>query len=134
MPTVVWVPDETHEAVRDLVRDTGAKAVEDYRLRRQHLSAFLLRVGRSYEGISTWRGRHLRWLDEQNSSYPAQRSAFQEMLNAIHSATDRIDRLDVEVVVAKPTLRAVAAPPPHSSPVAQSDRSSGIEVSAASEY
>jgi transposase len=91
--TSVWVPDETHEAVRDLVR-TRAMAVEDYRRKRQHLGAFLLRLGRSYEGSSTWRGRHLRWLDEQNFSHPAQRLAFQEMLNAIRSAAERIDRLD----------------------------------------
>lgn len=31
--TAVWVPDETHEAVRDLVR-TRAMAVEDYRRSR----------------------------------------------------------------------------------------------------
>ena len=46
--TAVWVPDATHEAVRDLVR-TRAMAVEDYCRKRQHLSAFLLRLGRSYK-------------------------------------------------------------------------------------
>src|ERR1700748_43669 len=39
--TAVWGPDETHEAVRDLVR-TRAMAVEDYRRTRQHLSGFML--------------------------------------------------------------------------------------------
>jgi transposase len=34
--TAVWVPDETHEAVRDLVR-TRAMAVEDYRRKRQRV-------------------------------------------------------------------------------------------------
>ena len=48
--TAVWVPDETHEAVRDLVR-TRAMAVEDYRRKRQHVSAFLLRHARSYVRI-----------------------------------------------------------------------------------
>jgi transposase len=56
--TAVWVPDETHEAVRDLVR-TRAMAIEDYRRKRQHVSSFLLRHGRSYEGAATWKGRHL---------------------------------------------------------------------------
>src|SRR3954467_10029644 len=63
--TAVWVPDETHEAVRDLVR-TRAMAVEDYRRKRQHLSAFLLRLRRTYAGTASWKGRHLRWLDEQS--------------------------------------------------------------------
>jgi len=35
--TAMWVPDETHEAVRDLVR-TRAMAVEDYRRKRQHVT------------------------------------------------------------------------------------------------
>jgi transposase len=77
--TAVWVPDETHEAVRDLVR-TRAMAVEDYRRKRQHVTSFLLRHGRSYEGKTSWRGQHKRWLDGQNFIHPAQRLAFQEMI------------------------------------------------------
>jgi transposase len=91
--TAVWVPDETHEAVRDLVR-TRAMAIEDYRRKRQHISAFLLRHGRVYLGGTTWKGRHLRWLDGQNFAHPAQRFAFQEMLNAMRAAAERVDRLE----------------------------------------
>ena len=82
--TAVWVPDETHEAVRDLVRTRGM-AVEDYRRKRQHVTAFLLRHGRSYDGKTSWRGRHKRWLDGQNFGHPAQRLAYQEMLNAVQA-------------------------------------------------
>ena len=91
--TAVWVPDETHEAVRDLVR-TRATAADDYRRKRQHVTAFLLRQGRAFEGSATWRGRHLRWLDSQNFAHPAQRLAYQEMLNAMRAASERINRLD----------------------------------------
>jgi transposase len=108
--TPVWVPDETHEAVRDLVR-TRAMAVEDYRRKRQHLSAFLLRL-RSYAGTASWKGGHLRWLDEQSFKHPAQRLAFQEMLNAIRAAAERIDRLDdalVEIVPSWTMAPVVAA-------------------------
>lgn len=100
--TAVWVPDETHEAVRDLVR-TRAMAVQDDRRKRQHLSAFLLRLGRSYSGSATWAGRHLRWLSEQNFTHPAQRLAFQEMLNAIRAAAERIDRLDAALMEIVPS-------------------------------
>src|SRR6201994_3214842 len=100
--TAVWVPDEAHEAVRDLVR-TRAMAVQDYRRKRQHLSAFLLRLGRSYEGNATRRGRHFRWLDDQSFSHPAPRLAFQEMLNAIRSAAERIDRLDAALLEIVPS-------------------------------
>jgi hypothetical protein len=41
--SAVWVPDDTHEAVRDLVR-TRAAAVEDYRRKRQQVGSFLLRL------------------------------------------------------------------------------------------
>lgn len=73
-------------------------AVEDYRRKRQHVTAFLLRHGRSYEGKMSWRGRHMRWLDQQNFAHPAQRLAYQEMLDAVRTAAARIDRLDAALV------------------------------------
>jgi transposase len=100
--TAVWVPDETHEAVRDLVR-TRAMAVEDYRRKRQHVTSFLLRHGRSYDGKTSWRGRHKRWLDGQNFPHPAQRLAFQEMLNAVWATVERMDRLEAALIEIVPT-------------------------------
>src|ERR1700760_4372802 len=108
--TAVWVPDETHEAVRDLVR-TRAMAVEDYRRKRQHVSAFLLRHARSYDGKTSWRGRHKRWLDGQNFSHPAQRLAYQEMLNAVQATVERMDRLEAALIELVPawTMAPVVA-------------------------
>jgi transposase len=45
----VWVPDELHEAMRDLSRAREA-AVADLRAKRQQVGAFLLRLGRVYSG------------------------------------------------------------------------------------
>src|SRR5215213_6863635 len=45
--TAVWVPDERHEATRDLTR-ARETAMLDLRTKRQHVSAFLLRLERSY--------------------------------------------------------------------------------------
>jgi len=95
--TAVWVPDETHEAVRDLVR-TRAITIEDYRRKRQHVTSFLLRHGRTYVSAATWKGRHLRWLDGQSFAHPAQRLAYQEMLNAVRATTERIGRLDAALI------------------------------------
>ncbi|HUY01799.1 MAG TPA: IS110 family transposase [Rhodocyclaceae bacterium] len=108
--TAVWVPDETHEAVRDLVR-TRVMAIEDYRRKRQHVTSFLLRHGRAYEGKANWKGHHLRWLDGQNFSHPAQRLAFQEMLNAVRAAAERIERLEaaLEEIVPSWTMAPVVA-------------------------
>lgn len=100
--SAVWVPDDTPDAVRDLVR-TRAMAIEDYRRKRQHVASFLLRHGRSYAGNATWRGRHLRWLNTQNFAHAAQRLAFQEMLNSVRPAVERIDRLDAALAEIVPT-------------------------------
>ena len=43
--TAVWVPDEGHESMRDLVRARAA-AVEMLRVHRQQVSAFMLKHGR----------------------------------------------------------------------------------------
>src|SRR6516165_2105363 len=45
--TAVWVPDQHHEAIRDLTRARGA-AVFDLRRKRQQMSAFMLRQGLHY--------------------------------------------------------------------------------------
>ena len=100
--TPVWVPDETHEAVRDLAR-TRCAAVADYRRKRQQLSSFLLRHDRRFPGKPTWRGRHLRWLDCQNFAHPAQRLAFQEMLNSVRESAARLDRLEAALAEIVPS-------------------------------
>jgi transposase len=48
--TPVWVPDQAHEAIRDLVRARQA-AVRTLRQARQQLSGFLLRHGQHYHRI-----------------------------------------------------------------------------------
>jgi transposase len=45
--TAVWVPDEAHEAMRDLVRARDS-AVDDLRRKRQSISSMMLRQGRTY--------------------------------------------------------------------------------------
>lgn len=62
--TAVWVPDEGHEAIRDLVRAQSA-AVETLRIHRQQVSAFMLKHGRTYPRKKGWTMRYLRWLQEQ---------------------------------------------------------------------
>jgi transposase len=49
--TAVWVPDQAHEAVRDLVRARLA-AVRTLRQARQQLSGFLLRPGRHHDRLA----------------------------------------------------------------------------------
>src|SRR5215471_16969963 len=76
--TAVWVPDQRHEAMRDLIRGREA-AVEDLRSKRQQVSSFLLRQGLHYTGKKTWTKTHLSWLASQKLEYAEQRIAFEEM-------------------------------------------------------
>ena len=68
--TAVWVPDEAHEAVRDLVR-ARESANDALKKARQHLQAFLLRHGRIYTGRTAWTRAHSRWLAGLSFTHPA---------------------------------------------------------------
>ena len=91
--TAVWVPDERHEAMRDLSRARGA-AVEDLRGKRQQVSSFLLRHGLHYPGRKTWTQAHMVWLASVKLAHTEQRIAFEEMLLAVRQAQERIERLE----------------------------------------
>lgn len=58
--TPVWVPDQAHEAIRDLARARLA-AVRTLRQARQQLSGFLRRQGHHYHRPA-WTLMHRRWL------------------------------------------------------------------------
>src|SRR5262249_4597851 len=62
--TAVWVPDERHEAMRDLSRAREA-ARKDLKGKRQQVSSFMLRLGRHYPGKKTWGPAHMNWLMQQ---------------------------------------------------------------------
>jgi transposase len=91
--TAVWVPDERHEAMRDLTRARGA-AVEDLRRKRQHVSAFLLRHELRYAGKQSWSKAYMNWLASLKLAHVEQRIAFEEMLLAVRQAAERIVRLE----------------------------------------
>jgi transposase len=93
--TFVWVPDETHEAMRDLVR-ARQKASNDIRQARQRIQGFLLRRQRRYPSKS-WTFRHRMWLANQSFEHTAQNIAFQNYLRAHEQAEARRSDLDVQI-------------------------------------
>jgi transposase len=100
--TAVWVPDDHHEAIRDLTR-ARETAVKDLRSKRQQLSAFLLRRGLHYsEGRRTWTKAHMNWLARQKLEHAEQRIVFEEMMLAIRQGQERIERLEQAIRVAVP--------------------------------
>jgi transposase len=99
--TGIWVPDVVHEAVRDLVRARDAGA-DDLRRKRQQLLSFLLRHGRIYDGGGHWTLAHRRWLANQAFEHTAQQIVFQEKIDAIRDAAERLHRLDEQLAAIVP--------------------------------
>ncbi|UWU19243.1 IS110 family transposase (plasmid) [Rhizobium sullae] len=95
--TAVWVPDEGHEAIRDLVRAREA-AGDALKQARQQLQSFLLRHGRIYTGRKPWTRAHTRWLTCQAFDHPAHHILLAEYCQAIEDAGVRLDRLTKLVV------------------------------------
>ena len=93
--TPVWVPDPSHEALRDLVRCRAA-SVRSLRRARQQLCGFLLRQGRVRRG-KNWTVAHRRWLSHQRFSHPAQQIVLEEGLQAIEEGEARVDRLTAQI-------------------------------------
>lgn len=90
--TAVWIPDPTHEAMRDLVRARTA-AMETVRRARQQLQGFLLRHDRVFAGRKAWSPAHRRWLAGLRFAHPAQQIVLQEQIDAVADAERRRDRL-----------------------------------------
>jgi transposase len=95
--TEVWVPDEAHEAMRDLVRTRDA-AVADLRRKRQTISSMMLRLGRIYPGKKTWGTRHAHWLQAQRFDHPAHGLVLQELLLAVRHAEEGLERTDTAII------------------------------------
>jgi len=102
--TAIYVPDEEDEAVRDLVRARD-RAMVDQRKARQRLKGFLLRLGHRYLGRGNWSPAHLRYLADIKMSHAAQQIAFQEYLEAITVATERLERLTKAMEAALPAWK-----------------------------
>ncbi len=90
--TAVWVPDATHEALRDLVR-ARVDATMHLMRARQQLLAFLLRHGRSYPTGKHWTMRHRAWLAMQTFAEPVHQIVFQDYIEAVWTAQQRRDAL-----------------------------------------
>ena len=77
--------------------------MEDLRRKRQQVTSFLLRQGRSYAGRTTWSGRHRRWLAEQTFDHPEHQLVLQEAVDTAKEAEARLDRLGAALAEIVPT-------------------------------
>src|SRR5207344_1651227 len=99
--TAVWVPDERHEAMRDLSRAREA-ARKDLKGKRQQVSSFMLRLGRHFPGKKTWGPAHMNWLMLQKLEHREQRIALEELLGAVRQEGERVERLEQAIRDAVP--------------------------------
>jgi transposase len=88
----IYVPDERDEAMRDLVR-AREDAVAMQRQARQRLQALLLRNEIRYVGKTAWTQAHRRWISKLKLPHPTQQIAFEEYVQAVHEASERLERL-----------------------------------------
>ena len=106
--TAIWVPDEGHEAMRDLVRMRTA-AMEGLRRARQQLQGFLLRQNLVFTGGRSWTKKHRRWLTTLTFEQPAHRIVLQESIDLVDDAGTRLARLEQQIADTLPrwSLRPV---------------------------
>lgn len=92
--TAVWVPDQGHEALRDLVR-ARETAKADQRRARHRLQKFLLRHGlRRPSGTTAWGVKHHEWIGQVKFDIVALDVTKQDYLHEVDHQTQRIERLE----------------------------------------
>jgi len=94
--TVVWVPDEHTEALRDLSRSRDA-AKRAERTARHQLSKFLLRKGRIFEGKSHWTLAHWAWIKRQTFTHEAANRVLTDCIRTAERATQRVQGLTLDI-------------------------------------
>jgi transposase len=122
--TPCWVPDATHEALRDLIRAREAAKRDQQRARRR-LATFLLRHGkrRPHSLKTAWSTHHMKWIKSAvHFELPALEATLCDYVHEVEHVALRIARLDQairdaiaaapermrEVICALQSLRGIA--------------------------
>lgn len=93
--TSVWIPDEAHEALRNLVRARADGKADQLRAKHR-LSKFLLRLGRHAPvGMKNWSQRHVQWLRQLHFEHVPDQIVFDDYLAVVTAAGERIKRLEI---------------------------------------
>lgn len=94
--TGIHVPDPQDEAIRDLIRARYQAQRQQHRARQQ-LKMYLLRHNLRYAGTKAWSPAHLRYLATVKMPHAEQQYVFQEMVNVISEATERVERYGEQI-------------------------------------
>jgi transposase len=103
--TSIWVPDQEHEALRNLVRARADAKVAEVRAKHQ-LSKFLLRQGcQPPVGVRNWTKRYEQWLRQLEFEQLADRIVFADYLAEVTAACERVKRLNAALRQCAQTTR-----------------------------
>jgi transposase len=92
--TAVWIPDEAHESLRDLVRAREA-AKKDERRARHRLGKFLLRRGlRPPTGVRSWTLRHRAWVSGLRLEHFAAQATLEDYQREVGHGSERVRHLE----------------------------------------
>ena len=94
--TGLYVPDPQDEAVRDLIRARYQVSQQQHRARQQ-LKMFLLRQNIRHAGTKPWTAAPLRFLATVKLPFAEQQFVFQELVNVITEAGQRLERYEKEI-------------------------------------
>jgi transposase len=104
--TAIWVPDEEHEALRDLVR-ARADAKQDQLRAKHRLSKMLLRRGLTAPpGVRNWSARYETWLSGLRFEHTADQVVVDDYRAQVRLAEQRVLHLEK-------MLREAASGPRH---------------------
>lgn len=110
--TAVWVPDEAHEALRNLVRARADAKADELRARHR-LSKFLLRHGlRPPATVRAWSAKYETWLRHLEWTTAADQVVFDDYHATVRAASERVRRLETALMqqaTSSPQVRTIAA-------------------------
>jgi len=102
--TVIHVPTEAEEAVRDLIRAREDAVIDKLRARHR-LMKFLLRQGRVYRDTKSWGVAHREWINAQTFDLPASQmtlDTYRQTLTEMESRSGALDQRIETLAMAEP--------------------------------
>lgn len=91
--TMVTIPEETREALRDLVR-AREDVVEDLQQARNRLSRLLLRHGQQYREGNRWTRAHWRWIHAVKLEQTHSQATLDHYITVVNSRADQLDAIN----------------------------------------
>ena len=94
--TVIHIPTQAEEAVRDLIRAREDARIDKHRT-RQRLTKFLLRQGRVYRETKSWGVAHREWINAQTFELPASQMTLETYRQTLSEMEHRLEGLEKSI-------------------------------------